>query len=145
MDARKRFDEQMLARFCELFPPTRQGAGFFYRLVHGVMDRREALDQLIESHSSNWKLSRMAGVDRNLLRIAVFEMLDCADIPAKVSINEAIELAKKFGTEDSGAFINGILDSIRIALDENRLDPAAFAPGAEARPPAGALKGDEPT
>lgn len=63
----------------------------------------------------------MSGVDRNVLRVAVFEMLYCKDIPTKVSINEAIDVGKKFGTEESGAFINGILDTIRIAIEQNKI------------------------
>ena len=63
----------------------------------------------------------MSCVDRNVMRIAVFEMLFCADIPPKVSINEAIDIGKKFGTEDSGAFINGIVDSIRIAIEKGEV------------------------
>jgi len=76
---------------------------------------------VIEQFSSNWKISRMSCVDRNILRIAVFELLYCADIPPKVSINEAIDVGKRFGTEESGAFINGILDSIRLAMEANKL------------------------
>ena len=90
-------------------------------LIKGVLDNKSRIDKLIEQFSSNWKISRMGCVDRNILRIAVFEMLRCQDIPAKVSINEAIEIGKKFGTEDSGAFINGILDSIRIAMENEHL------------------------
>ena len=63
----------------------------------------------------------MSCVDRNVMRIAVFEMLFCSDIPSKVSINEAIDIGKKFGTEDSGAFINGIVDSIRIAIENGEI------------------------
>ena len=81
-----------------------------------------AYDTVIEQFSSNWKLSRMSCVDRNVLRIAVFELLYCADIPPKVSINEAIDVGKRFGTEESGAFINGILDSIRLAMQNNSVD-----------------------
>jgi N utilization substance protein B len=67
-------------------------------------------------HSTHWKISRMALVDRNILRMAVFEFLYCTDIPASVTINEAIEIAKKFGTEESGAFVNGVLDHIAKEL-----------------------------
>jgi transcription antitermination protein NusB len=82
------------------------------RLVEGVVRNQPEIDRLIESHSTHWKLNRMACVDRNILRIAVYELLYCHDIPKSVSLNEAIELGKKFGTEDSGAFINGVLDNI---------------------------------
>jgi len=73
------------------------------------------IDAVIESYSSNWKLSRISGVDRNIMRVAVYELLYCSDIPTKVSINEAVDVAKKYGTEESGAFINGVLDSIHLA------------------------------
>ncbi len=85
---------------------------FARKLVEGVCRRREEIDQLIEEHSENWKLSRMSRVDRNILRMAVLELLEMEDIPCKVTIDEAIELGKKYGTSDSGAFINGILDQI---------------------------------
>ncbi len=85
---------------------------FCEELVRGVPRNVNEIDRLIESHSTHWKISRMALVDRNILRMAVFELLYCADIPASVSINEAIEIGKRFGTEESGAFINGVLDHI---------------------------------
>ena len=81
-------------------------------LVTGVARNVGEIDRLIESHSTHWKISRMALVDRNILRMAVFELLYCEDIPASVSINEAIEIGKRFGTEESGSFINGVLDHI---------------------------------
>lgn len=81
-------------------------------LVTGVARNVGEIDRLIESHSTHWKISRMALVDRNILRMAVFELLYCDDIPASVSINEAIEIGKRFGTEESGSFINGVLDHI---------------------------------
>ena len=90
--------------------------------MNGVQENRATIDALIEQFSSNWKLSRMSCVDRNVLRIAVFELLFCADIPPKVSINEAIDVGKRFGTEESGAFINGILDSIHLALENKDVD-----------------------
>lgn len=94
---------------------------FFNELMQGVIRYMEAIDSAIERFSSNWKINRMSGVDRNILRIAVYEMLYCNDIPSKVSMNEAIDIGKKFGTKESGAFINGILDSIRIAKNENKI------------------------
>jgi N utilization substance protein B len=118
------FSEQ-LALFCRCFPPPRKARRFFFNLVHGVTLARKNIDHIIERFSNNWKISRMSGVDRNVLRLAVFEMLYCQDIPAKVSINEAIDVGKKFGTDESGAFINGILDSVRIAIEqfEIKADP----------------------
>ncbi len=87
-------------------------AGFARQIVEGVAHNRGEIDRLIESHSTHWKISRMALVDRNILRMAVFELLYCSDIPASVTLNEAIEVAKKFGTEESGSFVNGVLDHI---------------------------------
>lgn len=81
-------------------------------LVHGVRDNDEAIDTLIQGASTNWKMERMAVVDRNILRIATYELRHMKDIPPKVSLNEAIEIAKRFGTGDSSSFINGILDKI---------------------------------
>ena len=72
---------------------------------------------MIEEASTNWRVSRMPVVDRNILRIAVFELVECPDIPATVSINEAIELAKCFGAADSRAFVNGIVDRVARKLD----------------------------
>ena len=125
MDIQKRFEPEMFERFCRVFPPPEKTRAFLSSLLNGILENRETIDRLIERHSSNWKMSRMAGVDRNLLRMAVYELLYCDDIPEKVSINEAIDLGKKFGTEESGAFINGILDSIRIEIENGGLASAA--------------------
>ena len=85
---------------------------FARSLLLGIWEKRGELDTLISRSSRNWRLERMSYVDRNVLRLAVFEMLFMKDIPPKVSIDEAVELGKKFGTEESGAFINGVLDNI---------------------------------
>jgi N utilization substance protein B len=85
---------------------------FTEQLINGVFDNLEEIDHQIEEHSHNWKLNRMSSVDRNILRIAIFELLFCDEIPPKVSINEAIEVAKTYGDKNSPAFINGILDQI---------------------------------
>ncbi len=82
-------------------------------LVDGVMRHRDDLDALIRKAATNWEIDRMAAVDRNALRLGCFELLHDDDIPMKVAINEAIELGKRFSTEASGAFVNGILDRIR--------------------------------
>jgi transcription antitermination factor NusB len=86
---------------------------FARRLLTGTLEARPKIDAIITGAAQNWDLRRMAVVDRNILRMAVFEMLLAEDIPAKVSINEAIELGKRFSTKQSGSFINGILDRIR--------------------------------
>jgi N utilization substance protein B len=111
--------------FCKHFEVSKDAKPFFLRLVDGVKACQDELDPLIERFSDNWKITRMSGVDRNLMRVAVYELLYCDDIPPKVSINEAIDIGKRFGTEQSSAFINGILDSIRIFLEEKKDAPAA--------------------
>lgn len=110
--------------FCKHFGVSKNVKPFFLRLVLGVREFQHEIDSLIERFSENWKLSRMSRVDRNVIRIAVYELLHCDDIPPKVSINEAIDIGKRYGTEDSGAFINGVLDGVRISLEkEDRLHP----------------------
>ncbi len=89
---------------------------FAEELVRGVTEHRAAIDELLTAKSKNWSLARMARVDLSILRIAIFELLFRSDIPKNVTINEAIEVAKKFGTEDSSSFINGILDDIAAGL-----------------------------
>ncbi len=88
---------------------------FFTELVHGVIKSKPEIDLILQTCSKNWKISRMPGVDRVIMRIAIFELLHCSDIPSVVSINEAVEIAKKFGTSKSASFINGVLDCIRVA------------------------------
>ncbi len=93
---------------------------FAEELVAGVNANRDEIDRRITEKSKNWALTRMAKVDLNILRLAVYELAYRADIPRNVTINEAIEVAKKFGTEDSPAFINGILDEIAVSLPEKQ-------------------------
>lgn len=102
--------------------PDSEEIEFAQRLVEGAITDLEALDTLIEEASTNWRLARMPLVDRNILRIAAFELKHCSDIPANVSVNEAVELAKEFGTADSRAFVNGIVD--RMGRQLGRLDPS---------------------
>lgn len=92
---------------------------FARELVRGTSERREAIDRRIQATAANWSLTRMAAVDRNVLRLASYELLYRRDTPVKVVIDEAIEIARKYSTEDSTKFINGILDKIK----EGRPDP----------------------
>ncbi|MDD5634056.1 MAG: transcription antitermination factor NusB [Candidatus Omnitrophica bacterium] len=85
---------------------------FVKTLIFGVETNIEKIDGLIATYADNWKINRMAVIDRNIMRMAVYELLYSSDVPPKVAINEAIELAKKFGDKDSGKFVNGILDKI---------------------------------
>jgi len=100
-------------RFYRHFEDKGQVPDYLVKLVEGVAAHQEELDALIRQNSEHWRLERMAAVDRNLLRLALYELLHEPAIPAKVVINEAVELAKRYGSEESGAFINGILDRIR--------------------------------
>jgi transcription antitermination factor NusB len=85
---------------------------FANMIVRGVMKHHDKIDELISKYATNWDIARMAVIDRNILRLATFELLFADDIPPKVSINEAIDIAKRFGDKDSGSFVNGILDKI---------------------------------
>lgn len=96
---------------------------FAERLVRGVYLHRQELDRMLTAASEHWQLGRMSIVDRNILRIALFEMLYCPEVPPKVSINEAIDIGKRFGSEDSGSFINGVLDHILGRLPEAAARP----------------------
>lgn len=103
----------------ELPPPTAEDVAvreFAEGLIRGCIQHRDEIDEIIKKHSKNWGLHRMAAVDRNILRLAIYEMLHREDIPPVVSINEAVDVAKKFSTEDSGKFVNGILDKVKAEL-----------------------------
>ncbi len=101
-------------------------------LVHGTLEHKSEIDDEIRRVASNWRLERLAAVDRNLLRLAVHELLHRDDIPPQVTINEAIEIAKRFSTAKSGAFVNGILD--RVRRDRERLPRGAGAVPADVAP-----------
>ncbi len=103
--------------FCVHSKPEEGINAFFEEIVEGTLKHKSEIDSIVEKFSNNWKLSRMSGIDRNIIRIAVYEMIYCDDIPSTVTINEAIDIGKKFGTKDSGAFINGILDAISQNLE----------------------------
>jgi len=103
----------------ELPPPTVDEAAirfFSDPLIRGALQFRDEADAIITKHAKNWDLHRIAAVDRNILRLAIFEMLHRDDIPPIVSINEAVDIAKKFSTQDSGKFVNGILDKVKGEL-----------------------------
>ena len=108
--------EEVFQIICENFDSPPPVQPFSKQLVLGVCEKIEDLDRLIIKSSKNWRLERMPRVDRNILRVGVYEILFREDIPPRVSIDEAVELAKKYGTEESGAFINGILDDIYNSL-----------------------------
>jgi len=102
--------EAALDRHGANFEEPGEAIEFARSLVHGVAANRDALDAIIARASEHWRLDRMSVVDRNILRMAVFEMIHTKEVPVSVAIDEAIEIAKSYGTEASPAFINGILD-----------------------------------
>ena len=101
-----------LAHFKEHFSLKEESDPFLEQIVRGVLTHRKEIDRLIEQYSENWRLDRIAPIDHTILRIAIFELLYCDEIPPKVTLNEAVDLGKQYGSEDSGRFINGILDRI---------------------------------
>ena len=112
--------DEALANFWRSFEPVEEAVRVLAEeLVRGVAERRREVDETIERASSNWRIDRMAKVDRNVLRLAVYELV-ATDVPVKVAINEAIELGKKYGSESSGAFVNGVLDRIAGELPPAR-------------------------
>ena len=131
--------------FWDLRPATKPIRDFALNLVEGVLRHRPETDERISRYAENYELNRLAVVDRNILRLAIYEMLHRMDIPPVVSINEAIEIAKRFGSEESSRFVNGILDRVKLDLTRPLRTASAAAPvapdgqaapnGAE-RPPA---------
>jgi len=109
-----------IAMFWREFESDPEGRAYADDLVRGATHARERVDTLIRDASTNWRLERMTRVDRNLLRMAVYELLDKPEVPRAVILDEAVELAKSFGGEESGAFVNGVLD--RIAEELGRID-----------------------
>jgi transcription antitermination factor NusB len=112
---------QKIERFWQEHKHTDSVRQFAEILVNGTLENLTKIDDVISKCALNWRLGRMASVDRNILRFATYEILYRDDIPDKVSINEALEIAKKFSTEESCAFINGILDKIAHSNDYHRL------------------------
>ena len=111
---------------------------FARELIHGYLDRRVEIDKRIEEVARNWQLRRMAAIDRNILRLGAYELLYRTDIPPLVAINEAIEIAKKYSTKNSGPFVNGILDNIRLKAGKRETGekkPEPPAPEPEPPPP----------
>lgn len=116
----ERFDLDLGQELVDLIGEQANGdtevSAFALRLVQGTLQHRDVVDLRLKAVTRNWDLRRMATVDRNVLRMAIYELMHCADVPPKVTINEAIELAKKYSTANSGGFVNGILDRVRLDL-----------------------------
>jgi N utilization substance protein B len=98
---------------------------FAQELVEGVHKHQPEIDALISNVAENWRLDRMAAIDRNILRLGAFEMLYCPEVPTKVAINEALELAKRYSTAQSSRFVNGILDRLQITDRAATSEPTA--------------------
>jgi transcription antitermination protein NusB len=127
------FDLEKASKACwtesQLAPRART---FADELARGTVEHRPALDALISKYAENWELSRMAAVDRNILRLTTFELLHNLDTPVSVAIDEAVEIAKTYSTQESGKFVNGILDKIKL---ERPAAPDAAAPASTPRQP----------
>lgn len=113
MDALGVGPDEAIPLFALTSPPP-SDAGYYDATVRGVWDRREEIDGLIRRAADNWRLERMTLVDRNIIRLGTYEICHSGDIPFVVAINEAVDLGKRFGSEESGSFINGILDRISV-------------------------------
>ena len=109
--------EEAFNLFWHNFAPSEDLKDFSQIIVQGVYHHIEEIDAIIEHYSEHWRLKRMSIVDRNILRSAIFELMFCADVPTKVVLNEAVELGKKFGSNKSGSFVNGILDKVAHSID----------------------------
>ena len=110
--------ERAIVDYWRELPGDVEGREYADTLVRGVSGAKDAIDELIKGASRHWRIERMARVDRNILRIGVYELKDCGDVPRPVVIDEAVELAKRYGAEGSSVFVNGVLD--RIAEDLGR-------------------------
>ncbi len=113
------YDQNISSRFedfCSLYDVQKKARPYAVELLQGVYAARAAVDAEIIRHASNWRLERIDVTDRNILRIGVYEMIHCDDVPPEVAINEAVEIAKRFCGGDSPAFINGVLDAVKAGL-----------------------------
>ena len=125
-----------LDEFWKPLKDDEESRAFAERLVAGVQEHKKDLDSMIGRYATNWKISRMQIVDRNILRLGAFELLWLDEVPARVTMNEAIELAKDFGDEEAAKFVNGILDKIlamEAKLDAKRVDAAGLRQGANGK------------
>ncbi|MDY6917146.1 MAG: transcription antitermination factor NusB [Chloroflexota bacterium] len=112
--------EETLERLANEFPLPVEGAEFARGLVTGVLTNKERLDTIIQNHAPAWPVQQLTAIDRNILRIAIFEILLDNRVPTKVAINEAVDLAKTFGSDNSSRFVNGVLGSVSAQVSEER-------------------------
>jgi transcription antitermination factor NusB len=112
--------EEASNRYFETLLLQSVGTAFAKQLFNGTLEKRETLDKLIEDFAENWELDRMAAVDRNILRLAAYELVEMTETPINVIIDEAVEIAKKYSTADSSKFVNGILDKLKTARKQGQ-------------------------
>jgi len=120
LDIGKHSKDEILRTFWQINELPQKVRDFAGQIFEGTVQWLKEIDKVIQQHTKNWRLGRMAAVDRNVLRIAVFEFLSGNRTPETVVINEALEIAKKYSTADSAQFVNGILDSVKNDLMEKR-------------------------
>jgi N utilization substance protein B len=140
-------EETLHAFWASFEPPEPEVRKLAEPLITGVLEHLEELDGVVESSSLHWRVDRMARVDRNILRLGVYELKFRPEVPTKVCLNEAIEVARKYGAEDSGAFINGVLDRVAHSVrGPASVDSTtgAESDGAETDAPAGSPGSVEP-
>jgi N utilization substance protein B len=123
--------DQTIYDFWRETPGDPEGKAYANDLVTGVMSSLEELDQRITGASAHWRVERMTRVDRNVLRLGVYELAHRPEVPRAVALDEAVELAKRYGAEDSGAFVNGVLD--QVADDCGRVEPQHLGSESENR------------
>lgn len=112
--------EETLQRLVSESALPEEGAVFARDLVNGVLTNREGIDSMIQKHATAWPVAQLTGIDRNILRIAIFEILLDNRVPVKVAINEAVDLAKTFGSENSSKFVNGVLGTVSANVSKER-------------------------
>jgi N utilization substance protein B len=117
--------------FCEHFEGNKKARPYALDLVMGVTERATDINAMIAGHAENWRPERMSVIDRNILRIALYELCFRQDVPAVVAINEAVEVAKRFSNEESAAFVNGMLDAVRKTVAASRIVPSDTVNDAE--------------
>lgn len=120
LDMSGEMSEQGLHSFAESFDVSPRAREFAWNLVRGVREERAAIDAQVEAASQNWKLDRLAQIDASVIRIAIYEMSH--GLPMEIAINEAVEVARRFGTNESAAFVNGVLDAVakRLGLERGQ-------------------------
>jgi N utilization substance protein B len=116
LDVGKHPKDEILRTYWQMNEHPQKVQEFAEQLFEGTVQRLKVIDNVIQQHTKNWRLERMAAVDRNVLRLAVYEFLSGGKTPETVVINEALEIARKFSTNESAQFVNGILDSIKNEL-----------------------------